>query len=131
MTQESGDAANMHDTIDDEENEAALVKAQLAGLANDFRQLATAEIEYLKLRMSYSGQVAKWIGIYSGLAIFAGLCTLIALVLGLLLIISVYLGPVWATIIVTLVFASTALLAASLAKARARDLTFGEGMDDE
>lgn len=116
--------------ITEDDSEVALVKAQVATLVSDIRHLAKAEIEYLKLRAAYSGNVAKWIGIYGALAAFCGLCTVIALVVGLLLIISLYLGPIAATIIVTLLFAATAFAAAQLAKGKAKQLTFKEGDED-
>jgi len=131
MAKELNETAITEEAISEEDSEVALVKAQIGTLVDDIRHLAKAEIEYIKLRAAYSGNVAKWIGIYGGLAAFCALCTIIALVVGLLLIASIYLGPILATVIVTLAFAAAAFIAAQMAKGKAKELSFGEGDEDE
>ena len=117
--------------VTEEQSELSLVKEQLGALVADVRHLAAAEIEYIKLRAAYSGNLAKWIGIYGGIAAAFAFCTIIALILGLLLIAAHYLDPVSATAIVTLTFGGIAIIAALLAKSKAKQLSFkSEPTDD-
>ncbi len=101
-------------------------REQLAMLARSGRNLLEAEIDYIRGRMSYSGQIVKQAGLLGVLSLFSLFGTVIALILGILLIISSYIGPIIATITVTLTFAALALLFAFLARRSARLLAMPE-----
>ncbi len=95
---------------------------QVRRLARDVRALAFAELDYAKARLSYSGRIVRNAGLW---ALFAILCltgSLIALILGLLLIIASYTGPLIATAIVVLTFLIAAAVAALRARSVARHL---------
>ncbi|MEE9434037.1 MAG: hypothetical protein V3V15_07335 [Sphingorhabdus sp.] len=109
------------------DEETGVAKAQLATLVSDFRQLAEAEIKYLKMRAAYSGKIAKWTGIYVALALFAVLSAFIGLVIGLLLFAASLIGIVPATIVIAASFLGLAWLAATLARRSAQKLVFGDG----
>lgn len=103
-------------------------RAQIAGLVSDVRELAEAEWEYARARLSYSGGVVRKAGIYALAAVLLVSSAAIALVLGTLLIIASYWGPWAATGITVTVFMSAAWLFAIRARATARNLSFA---DDE
>ena len=100
-------------------------RAQIAGLIEDVKALAQAEIDYARARLSYSGAIAKRAGLFALLAfmVFGSAC--IALVIGTMLIIDHYWGPWAATIITVLSFALIALLLGLRAQAIAKRLDFG------
>jgi Putative Actinobacterial Holin-X, holin superfamily III len=106
------------------ENEAQSPRAQIAGLVTDVRNLAEAEWEYARARLSYSGGVVRKAGIYALLAILAVSGASIALILGIMMIIASYWGPWLATVITVIVFSIVALLFAVRARATARNLSF-------
>ncbi len=101
-------------------------RAQVAQLVDDFRTLAADEMGYYKARLVYSTAVAKWTGIYVAIALFALFGTVVALILGLLLILATWIGAGAATIIITLSFAAFALLFAQMARRSARNFSFPE-----
>ncbi len=113
------------------EDEAPSPRAQIAGLVSDVQQLAQAEWDYAKARLSYSGGVARKAGIYALLAIVTLSATAISLVVGILLIISSYWGPWIATASVVLVFGVATVLFAISARNIARNLTFAEDDRDD
>lgn len=110
--------------------DAPAPRAQIAALVSDVRTLAEAEWEYAKARLSYSGGVVRKAGVYALIAVLAVSASAIALVLGLLLILTRYWGPVAATIIVVVVFSIVAVLCALMARKTARNLTFIEEDSD-
>jgi small-conductance mechanosensitive channel len=99
---------------------------QIARLVADFRDLVAHELAYYKARFAYGSTIAKWTGIYVAVALFALFGTVIALILGLLLILAQAIGAPAATAVVTLGFAGIALLFAHLARRSARNLSFPE-----
>jgi small-conductance mechanosensitive channel len=99
---------------------------QIARLVADFRDLVAHELAYYKARFAYGSTIAKWTGIYVAVALFALFGTVIALILGLLLILAQAIGAPAATAVVTLGFAGIALLFAQLARRSARNLSFPE-----
>jgi uncharacterized membrane protein len=106
---------------------------QITQLASDFRTLATAEFDYYRARFAYSRTVAKWTGIYVAVALFALFGTIIALILGILLSLASAIGPLWATVLVTLIFIGLTALFAILARRSSRNFSFpelGEGEQD-
>jgi uncharacterized protein YacL len=106
---------------------------QVKQLVSDFRTLAAAEFDYYRARFAYSRTVAKWTGIYVAVALFALFGTIVALILGILLSLASAIGPVWATVLVTLIFAVLTALFAILARKSSRNFSFpelGEGEQD-
>jgi Putative Actinobacterial Holin-X, holin superfamily III len=101
-------------------------REQLVMLVQSGRKLIEAEIEYIRGRLNYSGQIVKQAGLLGALSLFSLFGAVIALILGLLLILSSYIGPEIATLAVTITFASFALLFALLARRSARKLAMPE-----
>jgi Flp pilus assembly protein TadB len=122
------------DILDQVQNRAAVpeqsARDQLTMLIQSGRKLIDAEIEYLRGRMVYSGQIVKQAGLLGALSLFSIFGAVIALILGLLLIVTSYLGPVIGTIAITLAFAALALLFALLARRSARKLAMPELSED-
>jgi hypothetical protein len=106
---------------------------QVKQLVSDFRSLAMAEFDYYRARFAYSRTVAKWTGIYVAVALFALFGTIVALILGILLSLASAIGPFWATMLVTLIFAGLTALFAILARKSSKNFSFpelGEGEQD-
>lgn len=106
---------------------------QVKQLVSDFRSLAAAEFDYYRARFAYSRTVAKWTGIYVAVALFALFGTIVALILGILLSLAAAIGPIWATLLVTLIFAGLTALFAVLARKSSKNFSFpeiGEGKQD-
>jgi hypothetical protein len=101
-------------------------REQLTMLVQSGRQLIEAEIEYIQGRMIYSGQIVKQTGLLGALSLFSLFGAVIALILGILLVISSYMGPEIATLAVTISFAACAFLFALLARRSARKLAMPE-----
>jgi uncharacterized protein YacL len=99
---------------------------QVKQLVSDFRSLAMAEFDYYSARFAYSRTVAKWTGIYVAVALFALFGTIVALILGILLSLAVAIGPLWATVLVTLIFAGLTALFAILARKSSKNFSFPE-----
>lgn len=108
------------------DDEAPSPRAQIAGLVSDVQSLAQAEWDYAKARLSYSGGVARKAGLYALLAIVALSSAGVALILGILLIVSSYYGPWIATASVVVVSGLAAFLFAMSARNTARNLSFTE-----
>lgn len=105
--------------------------AQIAGLVSDVRDLAEAEWEYARARLSYSGGVVRKAGIYALIAVLLLSAAAIALVVGTLLIIASYWGPWAATALTVITFSFAAWACAVRARATARNLSFTESGTDE
>jgi Putative Actinobacterial Holin-X, holin superfamily III len=105
-------------------------RLQVAELVSDVRNLAKAEWEYARARLTYSGGIMRKAGIYALLAIIALSGASIAFIVGTLLIIASYLGPWIATAITVLLFTSLAVLFALRARSTAKNLSFAERDDD-
>jgi uncharacterized protein YacL len=99
-------------------------RLQLKELWTDAQEIASAEIEYYKARLSYSKDVAKKTGLYIALAAFTFFGAIVALILGLLLTLSAFLNPIIATIVVTSFFVFCAIFFALLARGNSRKLSF-------
>jgi len=93
-----------------DEAEPKSLKSQVTGLIEDVRILAHAEVEYYRAKLSINMAATKRVVVLAGVAIISGTTAIIALILGLLLILSDYLGPIAATAIVT----GAALLVAAI-----------------
>ena len=103
---------------------------QVRTLVDDVRALAAAEIDYAKARLSYSGGILRKAGIWAFLAIFFLSGAIVALILGLLLILSQYVGPWIATLLVVIGFALAAWGAALAARRTANNLKFDSEKDN-
>jgi|TARA_R100001244_G_scaffold20643_9_gene21748 hypothetical protein len=84
-----------------DEPEAKTLTSQVTDLIEDVRLLAHAEVEYYRVKLSVNMAATKRILTLFGLAVICGSTAVITLILGLLLILSNYLGPVAATALVT------------------------------
>lgn len=98
--------------------------AQIAGLVQDVKMLALAELDYARARLAYSGTIAKQAGIYAVLALMMIGSACIALVLGTLLILNSYWGPWAATFGTVVLFVIIASALALRAKAISKKLDF-------
>ena len=107
-------------------DEAPSPRDQVAGLFSDVQSLAQAEWDYAKARLVYSGAVARKAGLYALLAIVALSSAGVALILGILLIVSNYFGPWVATASVVITSCLAAFLFAISARNTARNLSFNE-----
>ena len=88
------------DSIAGEAEEKTLT-SQVTDLIDDVRLLAYAEVEYYRAKLSVNMAATKRILTLFGVGIIFGTMAIIALILGLLLILTDYLGPLAATGIVT------------------------------
>ena len=74
-------------------------------MIEDLRALVQAEIRYHRSRLDYTRHVFRWAFRYGAVAAFAFGGASIALVMGLVLTLSPLIGPLGATLVVTLSFA--------------------------
>ena len=109
----------------DQPNEKTLT-SQVTDLIEDVRLLAHAEVEYYRVKLSVNMAATKRIMTLFGLAVICGSTAVITLILGLLLILFNYLGPVAATAIVTGTALLVAVLLMNMAIRRARKLPLDE-----
>jgi len=102
------------------------LKLQIADLVEDARALAIAELEYYRTKLSINMAATKTVLTLFAISVTMGLTAIVALILGILLIVSSYLGPLAATGIVTgtTLFVTTILM--SMAIKRARKLPLDE-----
>ena len=77
------------------------LKSQLSGLVEDVRVLAYAEVEYYRTKLSVNMAATKRIVTLAGVGIIFGAMAIITLILGILLALADYVGPLAATAIVT------------------------------
>lgn len=102
------------------------IKSQISGLVDDVRKLAEAELEYYRVKLSVNMAATKTVLILFSVAAIVGIVGAVALILGLLLILSHYWGPVAATGLLT---GSTLLVTTflmNMAIKRARKLPLDE-----
>lgn len=102
------------------------LKLQVSDLVDDVRKLAEAEIEYYRVKLSVNMAATKTVLVLFSVAIILGITTMVSLILGILLILSHYWGPVAATGLLTggALLLTTALM--SIAIKRARKLPLDE-----
>jgi hypothetical protein len=107
-------------------SDARTLTSQVNELIEDVRVLARAEVEYYRTKLSVNLAATKRVLLLFGVAVVVGIMAIIALILGMLLVLSEYFGPLAATGIV----AGSALLVASvtmsMAIIRARKLPLDE-----
>jgi len=102
------------------------LKFQLTDLIDDARKLAIAEVEYYRPKLSVNLTAPKQVLMLFGIAMVVGIMTLVALILGILLILSHYLGPIAATGLLTGSTLLIALVLMNIAIKRARKLPLDE-----
>jgi len=102
------------------------LKFQLTDLIDDARKLAIAEVEYYRTKLSVNLTATKQVLMLFGIAMVVGIMTLVALILGILLILSHYLGPIAATGLLTGSTLLIALVLMYIAIKRARKLPLAE-----
>ncbi|NRD90591.1 hypothetical protein C8024_15715 [Sphingopyxis sp. BSNA05] len=109
-----------------DEPEPKSLKSQLAGLIEDVRILAHAEFEYYRVKLSVNMAATKRVVALAGVAIICGSMAIIAFILGILLVLSEYVGPLAATAIVTGLALLVAAVTMRMAIARAKKLPLDE-----
>ncbi|MFC4292029.1 phage holin family protein [Sphingorhabdus arenilitoris] len=114
--------------IDDVQPNAAdpSIKRDMEQLAHDVRQFASAEIDYYRARLNYSKSVAKRSALFFTISLIALLGGSIAFILGCLLILVSYAGPVVATLIVVGACVVVSIGAALIGRKQARKFKFPE-----
>ncbi|WP_108809950.1 phage holin family protein [Sphingorhabdus sp. Alg231-15] len=102
------------------------LKLQVTDLVDDVRKLAEAELEYYRVKLSVNMAATKTVLVLFSVAIILGVTTMVALILGILLILSHYWGPIAATGLLTggALLLTTVLM--SMAIKRARKLPLDE-----
>ncbi|WP_422343855.1 phage holin family protein [Parasphingorhabdus sp.] len=115
--------------IDAPAEEDRSITGQIDGLVQDVRKLAEAELEYYRVKLSVNMQATKTILILFSVAIIVGVTGAVALILGILLILSHYWGPVAATGLLTgsALLVTTVLM--NMAIKRARKLPLDENSE--
>ncbi len=109
-----------------DETEAKSLISQVTGLIEDVRILARAEVEYYRAKLSVNMAATKRVVALAGIAILFGSMAIIALILGILLVLSDHFGPMAATGIVTGSALLVATITMSMAIKRARKLPLDE-----
>ncbi|GAA0481761.1 hypothetical protein GCM10009096_24970 [Parasphingorhabdus litoris] len=96
------------------------LKLQVSDLVDDVRKLAEAEIEYYRVKLSVNMAATKTVLVLFSVAIILGITTMVALILGILLILSHYWGPVAATGLLTggALLLTTILMTMAIKRAR-------------
>ncbi|WP_417621627.1 phage holin family protein [Parasphingorhabdus sp.] len=102
------------------------LQSQVTGLIDDVRTLAYAEVEYYRAKLSVNLAATKNMLVLFGLALVVGTMGVIALILGLLLILSEHVGSVAATGITTGSALLVAAIMMSMAIKRAKKLPLDE-----
>ena len=113
-------------TPDADEAAVKSLTSQVTDLIEDVRILARAEVEYYRVKLSVNMAATKRLLALAGIAIICATMAVIALILGLLLILSDYFGPVAATGIVTGSTLLVAVITMGMAIKRAKRLPLDE-----
>ncbi len=109
-----------------DEAQAKSLASQVTDLIEDVRILAYAEVEYYRTKLSVNMAATKRVLALFGIAVVVGIMAVVALILGLLLMLSDYYGPLAATGIVTGSALLIASVTMSMAIKRARKLPLDE-----
>jgi Putative Actinobacterial Holin-X, holin superfamily III len=99
---------------------------QVSLVFEDVRALVRAELRYYQSRLDYSRHVMKWSFRFGGIAAFAFSAAAIGLVTGLIMTLSPYIGPGWATLLVTFGFIAVGAICAVQARKWMRKVYFPE-----
>jgi hypothetical protein len=106
-------------------------RTQIAQLAGDVRQMLDAEMRYYRTRLEYTRGVVTRAAGFGVVALVALLGAAIALVVGILLILSIALGPISATIITVISFSVIAAFCAYKARNWVQKVNFPEIQKDD
>jgi flagellar motor component MotA len=104
---------------------------QVSLVIEDLRALVQAEIRYHRSRLDYTRHVFRWAFRYGAVAAFSFGGAAIALVIGLVLTLSPLIGPLGATLVVTLSFAIIGALFGLQARKWMRKVYFPEIQKDD
>lgn len=104
---------------------------QVSLVIEDLRALVQSEIRYHRSRLDYTRHVFRWAFRYGAVAAFAFGGAAIALVLGLVLTLSPLIGPLGATLLVTLSFAFIGAIFGIQARKWMRKVYFPEIQKDD
>ncbi len=104
---------------------------QVSLVIEDLRALVQSEIRYHRSRLDYTRHVFRWALRYGAVAAFAFGGASIALVLGLVLTLSPMIGPLGATLVVTLSFAFIGAIFGMQARKWMRKVYFPEIQRDD
>jgi hypothetical protein len=107
-------------------SDARTLTSQVNELIEDVRVLARAEVEYYRTKLSVNLAATKRVLLLFGVAVVVGIMAIIALILGMLLVLSEYFGPLAATGIVAGSALFVASVTMSMAIIRARKLPLDE-----
>ncbi len=102
------------------------IKLQISDLIDDVRTLAEAELEYYRVKLSVNMAATKTVLLLFSVAIIVGITAAVALILGILLILSHYWGPVAATGLLTGSALLVTIVLLNMAIKRARKLPLDE-----
>lgn len=104
---------------------------QVSLVMADLRALVQSEIRYHRSRLDYTRHVFRWAFRYGAVAAFAFGGASIALVMGLVLTLSPLIGPLGATLVVTLSFAIIGAIFGLQARKWMRKVYFPEIQRDD
>ncbi|MEH6715997.1 phage holin family protein [Parasphingorhabdus flavimaris] len=107
-------------------SEARTLTSQINELIEDVRVLARAETEYYRTKLSVNLAATKRVLLLFGVAVVTGIMAIIALILGLLLVLSQYVGPLAATGIIVGLTLLVASVTMGMAIKRAKKLPLDE-----
>ncbi|MEP3224507.1 MAG: phage holin family protein [Parasphingorhabdus sp.] len=114
------------DSATPEAIEAASIGSQLQHLVADVRTLAEAELAYYQTKLSVNMSATKTVLMLFGAGLVIGITGAIALILGLLLIMTHYWGPVAATALLSGAALLVTTILVNMALKRARKLPLDE-----
>ncbi|NVD27599.1 phage holin family protein [Parasphingorhabdus flavimaris] len=107
-------------------SEARTLTSQINELIEDVRVLARAETEYYRTKLSVNLAATKRVLLLFGVAVVTGIMAIIALILGLLLVLSQHVGPLAATGIIVGLTLLVASVTMGMAIKRAKKLPLDE-----
>tara|TARA_R110002124_G_scaffold35373_1_gene115152 strand:+ start:252 stop:674 length:423 start_codon:yes stop_codon:yes gene_type:complete len=107
-------------------SQARTLTSQINELIEDVRVLARAETEYYRTKLSVNLAATKRVLLLFGVAVVTGIMAVIALILGLLLVLSQYVGPLAATGIIVGLTLLVASVTMGMAIKRAKKLPLDE-----
>tara|TARA_R110001599_G_scaffold8428_6_gene40751 strand:- start:3281 stop:3703 length:423 start_codon:yes stop_codon:yes gene_type:complete len=107
-------------------SQARTLTSQINELIEDVRVLARAETEYYRTKLSVNLAATKRVLLLFGVAVVTGIMAVIALILGLLLVLSQHVGPLAATGIIVGLTLLVAAVTMGMAIKRAKKLPLDE-----
>ena len=107
-------------------SQARTLTSQINELIEDVRVLARAETEYYRTKLSVNLAATKRVLLLFGVAVVTGIMAVIALILGLLLVLTQHVGPLAATGIIVGLTLLVAAVTMGMAIKRAKKLPLDE-----